>query len=78
MESKRLIQIGEYERNVLLTGPYRPANNILDGNFLFDSIKNENKIVNWGTVPHFLVLYYHGDDNNLATALMRHFIVFIG
>ena len=74
MESKRLIQIGVYERNVL----YRPANNILDGNFLFDSIKNENKLVNWGTVPHFLVLHYHGDDNNLATALMRHFIVFIG
>ena len=46
MESKRLIQIGEYERNVLLTGLYRPANNILDGNYLFDSIKNENKIVN--------------------------------
>ena len=50
MEFKKLIQIGEYERNDLST---RPAANIRDENFLFDSMKNENKIVNWGTVPHF-------------------------
>ena len=42
MEFKRLIQIGEYERNDLST---RPAANTPGGNFLFDSMKNENKIV---------------------------------
>ena len=50
MEFKRLILIGEYERNDPST---LLAVNILIENFLFDSMKNENKIFNWGTVPHF-------------------------